>query len=137
MSIYYHPFFDGCFEHNNYHVTKTRAFQTSSVFLNMSISTQIASTVNNSQSNRAPLEYGGIGNLYFGYAADQFAALCDAIMCQYGPRSQSNVSSTLLNIMHKELSRSQRPKKVAPYQQAVTNKITLMYNIRHQKYMKY
>ncbi len=62
----------------------------------------MASTVTRSQSNRAPLGCGGMGDSHHGCAADKSAATA---LCyrQYGPKSLRNVSNTLLNPCHEEL----------------------------------
>ncbi len=76
--------------------------------------TQMASTVTRSQSNRAPLGCAGTGDSHHGCAVDKFIFVCVMLSCQYGPKSLRNVSSTLLNLCHKELKQFWRPKEVQP-----------------------
>ncbi len=64
---------------------------------------QMASTVPRSQFNRAPLGCGGSFASWM--CSRQICSNCVMLSCQYGPKSLSNVSNTLLN-------RSQRIKTV-------------------------
>ncbi len=62
----------------------------------------MTSTVTRSPSNRAPLGCGGTGDSHYGCAADKSAATA-MLSCQYGPKSLSNVSNTLLNPCDEEI----------------------------------
>ncbi len=66
--------------------------------------TQKDSTVTRSQSNRAPLGCGGMGDSHHICAADKICSNCVMLSCQYGPNYLRNVSKTLLNLCHEELS---------------------------------
>ncbi len=63
---------------------------------------QMASTVTRSQSNRAPLGFGGTGDSHHGCAADKSAG---TVWCYHVNMNQNqrNVSNTLLNLCHEEL----------------------------------
>ncbi len=76
--------------------------------------TQMASTVTRSQSNRAPLGFGGTEDSYHGWVADKSTTSAWCYHVNNGPQSLRNVSNTLLNLCHEELRQFWRQKAVQP-----------------------
>ncbi len=94
------------------HVTKLKSSQTG--FLNMTMSSLYSNGLHSHQIsiNRAPLGCGGTGNSHHGCAADKSAATA---WCYHVNMDQiRNVSNTLLNLCHEELSQFWRQKGVQP-----------------------
>jgi len=124
LSLYDHsvPSSDAASSRITHHVTKLKSSQTS--FLNTTMSSLYS---NGFHSHQISIQQSTFGMWWNGRFASwicnrQICSNCVMLPYQYWPKSQRNVSSTLLNLYHEELRQFRRQKGI----QAGTSKVYLI-----------